>query len=138
KWNDINQVVCKKIIGILLVQEAHLNEERCEKVEHLFHKTLQIYRSENLQNPTGKGSVAIVLNRQLTNVNGVKITEIITGCAIHIQTNWHREEEINVLGVYAPNDSAENTEFWKEIEDYFVQHPNTPKPDLMGGDFNMV
>jgi hypothetical protein len=79
KWNEINQLMREKRIGILLVQEAHLNEERQESINTLFRKRLKVYRSEDPENPTGKGGVAVVLNRQLTNVNGVKITKIIPG-----------------------------------------------------------
>jgi exonuclease III len=128
----------EKRIGILMVQEAHMNEERRERVESLFKKNLKIYHSEDPENPKGKGGVAIVLNRKLTNVNRVKITEIIPGRALHIRTNWHREEKINVLAVYAPNDVADNAKFWKDIEAYFNTHPDLQKPDIMGGDLNMV
>jgi exonuclease III len=127
----------EKRVGILIAQEAHLNDERKENVEHLFKKTLKVYHSADPGNPTGKGGIAIVLNRHLTNVNGVKTTEIVPGRALLIQTNWHRAEKITVLGVYAPNDPAENEQFWKDIEAYFVAHP-TLRPDIMGGDFNMV
>jgi hypothetical protein len=91
KWNEINQMMREKHIGILLVQEAHLNEARKEGIENLFKKSMKVYHSEDLTNPTGKGGVAVVLNRQLTNVNGVQITEIIPGRVIHVRTNWHRE-----------------------------------------------
>jgi exonuclease III len=52
--------------------------------------------------------------------------------------NWHREEKINVLGVYAPNDPADNAKFWKDIEIHFDTHTNLQKPEVMAGDFNMV
>ncbi|KAJ7273886.1 hypothetical protein C8J57DRAFT_1224796 [Mycena rebaudengoi] len=128
----------EKRIGILLVQEAHLNEEREDSIKTLFRKRLKVFRSEDPENPTGKGGVAVVLNRQLTNVSGVTITEIIPGRAIHVKTNWHREEIINIMGVYAPNDPTENAKFWKDIEGHFDTHPRLGKADLMGGDFNMV
>ncbi|KAJ7891627.1 hypothetical protein B0H14DRAFT_2560684 [Mycena olivaceomarginata] len=64
KWYEINQMMMReKQIGILLVQEAHMNEERRERVEGLFKKNLKIYHSEDPENPTRKGGVVIVLNR---------------------------------------------------------------------------
>jgi hypothetical protein len=99
KWNRINQMMQEKRIGILLMQEAHFNEKQWEGIENLFKKILKIYHSEDPTNPTGKGGGTVVLNRQFTNVNDVKITEIMPGRAIHIITNWHWEEKINVLGV---------------------------------------
>ncbi|KAF8178318.1 Endonuclease/exonuclease/phosphatase, partial [Mycena galopus ATCC 62051] len=138
KWHEINQMMREKRIGILLVQEAHLNEERRQEIEKLFKKSLKIYHSEDPTKPLSTNGVAIVLNRRLTNVNGVQITEVVKGRAIHIRTNWHREEKINILGVYAPNDNAKNAEFWGDIGRYYDTHPNVVKPDLMGGDFNLV
>ncbi|KAF5367236.1 hypothetical protein D9615_010673 [Tricholomella constricta] len=90
-------------------------------------------------NPTGRAGIAIVLNKELTNVNGARITEIVPGRAIHIQTNWHRAEQISILSVYAPNlsNGDENAKFWKTIHDYLVTHPRM-KVDIMTGDFNMV
>ncbi|KAJ7133771.1 Endonuclease/exonuclease/phosphatase, partial [Mycena crocata] len=138
KWYEIDQVMREKRVGILITQEAHMDDKRRETVENLFKKSLKVFSSADPENPTGKGGVAIVLNRKLTNVNAVKTFEIIPGRALLLQTNWHRAEKITVLGVYAPNDAEENAEFWEKIEAYFDAHPNVPKPDIMGGDCNMV
>ncbi|KAJ7026027.1 hypothetical protein C8F04DRAFT_1190942 [Mycena alexandri] len=129
KWYEVNQMMREKRIGVLLVQEAHLNDEHRENIEQLFKKTLKKILPAR--------GVAIVLNKQLPNVNGAKTTEIIPGRALLIQTNWHRGEKIKVLGVYAPNDPMENAKFWKDIEDFFDTHL-TLKPDVVGGDCNMV
>ncbi|KAH7903930.1 hypothetical protein BJ138DRAFT_979434, partial [Hygrophoropsis aurantiaca] len=37
--------------------------------------------------------------------------------------------------IYAPNDTQENEEFWVELEDKLKQ---TPRPDVVLGDFNLV
>ncbi|KAF5373439.1 hypothetical protein D9615_009490 [Tricholomella constricta] len=100
---------------------------------------MKIHISVDPVNPTGRAGIAIVLNKEITNAAGARITEIIPGRAIHIQTNWHRAEQISVLSVYAPNLTGgdENAKFWREIHDYLVAHPRL-KVDMMTGDFNMV
>ncbi|KAF8067089.1 Endonuclease/exonuclease/phosphatase, partial [Lyophyllum atratum] len=141
KWFHVNQLVRQKRIGILLVQETHLTEERKETIEGLFSNRLKIHISMDPVRPRSRGGVAVVLNRSLTNVSGTEITEIVPSRALLIRTNWHRAEKISILAIYAPNvsptDGDENADFWKTIEDYFVSHPNT-KVDVMAGDFNVV
>jgi exonuclease III len=137
----VNQLVFQKQIDILLVQETHLTEERKNTVESLFANRLKIHISVDPTRPRSRGGIAIVLNQSLMNVLGTKITEIVPGHALLIQTNWHRAEKISILAVYAlnvtPMDGGKNAEFWGTIEEFFVAHPNT-KVDLMAGDFNMV
>lgn len=56
-------------------------------------------------------------------------------------TRWHKEEEINILNIYAPNvtesDGEENKEFWNEIRHYFIRDPHI-NVDILSDDFNMV
>ncbi|THU83857.1 DNase I-like protein [Dendrothele bispora CBS 962.96] len=142
KWNHINQLMRDKRIGILALQETHLTEERRDLVEKLFTRRLKIYISSDPENPTGKSGVAIVLNKELTKISGTKTYEIVPGRALLVQTSLHRQDKINVLAIYAPNVSGSNgsanEEFWKKIKNYYNEHPRTPKPDILLGDFNMV
>ncbi|KAF8053963.1 Endonuclease/exonuclease/phosphatase [Lyophyllum atratum] len=141
KWYHINQLMREKRIGILLVQETHLTDDRKTEIESLFEKRLKLFTSHDPDNPSGRGGVAVVLNRSLTNVQGVRSTEIVPGRALLIQTNWHLEEKISILVVYAPNvtstDGRENAAFWIAIGEFFTARPNL-RVDLLAGDFNMV
>ncbi|KAF5388409.1 hypothetical protein D9615_000307 [Tricholomella constricta] len=139
KWFHINQLIRDNRIGILAVQETHLTEERRDELEKLFSKRMKTFISKDPENPTGKAGVAIVLNRKISNVSGAKITEILPGRALLIQTNWHRAETISVLAVYAPNLTrpGENANFWKTLREYFTTHPRL-KVDVLTGDLNMV
>ncbi|KAG6885868.1 hypothetical protein C0992_004817 [Termitomyces sp. T32_za158] len=141
KWNHINQLIRDKKIGILLVQEAHLSDERKGEVEKLFGKRMKIQASPDPVNPTGKGGIAIVMNRELINVQGTESTKIVPGRAILIKVNWHKNETISIMCVYAPNvtesDGSENKEFWVRIKRFLVEHPRT-KVDIIAGDFNMT
>ncbi|KAJ7065754.1 Endonuclease/exonuclease/phosphatase, partial [Mycena amicta] len=64
--------------------------------------------------------------------------EIIPGRAILLETKWHGEEKLTILGIYAPNSKADNEEFWKKLQRYFEQNPNVPRPEIIAGDFNVV
>ncbi|KAF5344330.1 hypothetical protein D9758_013248 [Tetrapyrgos nigripes] len=141
KWNHINQLVKQKKIGMLLVQETHLTKECKEDLEQRFRQ-LKIFFSSDPENATGKAGVAIVLSRRIANVNGTKIVDIVPGRAMQITTNWHKEDKITVLVIYAPNvsehEGSENEAFWKNIQEFYETHPNVRKPDVMAGDFNIV
>ncbi|KAJ7077382.1 hypothetical protein B0H15DRAFT_764890, partial [Mycena belliarum] len=43
-----------------------------------------------------------------------------------------------VLGVYAPNAPLENAAFWETIQSFFEADLRIPRPDIMGGDTNIV
>ncbi|KNZ71553.1 hypothetical protein J132_08609 [Termitomyces sp. J132] len=119
KWNHINQIIRDKKIGILMVQETHLTEERKNNLEKVFSKRMLIFHSGDPKNPTSKGGVAVVLNHNLINVQGAEMTEIIPGRAMMVSSNWHKDEVINILIVYAPNitehEERENGVFWRRI-----------------------
>ncbi|THU75930.1 DNase I-like protein [Dendrothele bispora CBS 962.96] len=142
KWNHINQIVRDKRIGILALQETHLTKDRRCLIEQVFSKRLKVFFSSDPENPTGKGGVAIVLNKELAKTDGTKVYEIVSGRAILVQSNWHRQDKINILAVYAPNVSggngSANATFWKSIETYYEENPRTPRPDILLGDCNMV
>ncbi|KAF8895866.1 Endonuclease/exonuclease/phosphatase, partial [Gymnopilus junonius] len=137
KWNHINQVMREKKIAILAIQETHLDETRQRQLHQLFGKRMKIYYSSNLETPTRKEGVAIVINKQLLDTTQTQEKSIIPGRAMMIKTKWHRDKSIKILTVYAPNDYGENKDFWLQIGEYFRNNP-TQKPDIMLGDFNMV
>jgi hypothetical protein len=69
-------------IGILIVSETHMSAAQALEVQDSFMgKRLQLFNYEYPENPAAKG-IAIVLNREITNVEGVKIHYLIPGKAI--------------------------------------------------------
>ncbi|KAK0459914.1 hypothetical protein IW261DRAFT_1578140 [Armillaria novae-zelandiae] len=138
KWVHLNQEMCDRRIAILIVGEAHLNDERKESVINMFGKLLHIEHSELQDNPNAKG-VAIVLNKRLTNSEKIKCWEIVLGQALQVQIEWHHGKTLMILGIYAPNENAAtNARFWKKIQDFYNRNPQVPCPDVMGGDTNIV
>ena len=138
KWHHVNQVMREKKIAVLLVQEAHMNSERQAQVEGIFSRRMKIHSSANPENPTGKGGVAVVLNRELIHTNESKATVIVPGRAMLVQAKWHREKKLTVLVVYAPNDTGENKQFWETLNNYYRNNQGTMKPNILAGDFNIV
>ncbi|KAF5366462.1 hypothetical protein D9758_009746 [Tetrapyrgos nigripes] len=55
--------------------------------------------------------------------------------------NWHKDWNLKILVVYAPNVSSsegtKNKEFWDKLRIYFERNPNQ-RPDIMAGDMNVV
>ncbi|KAK0472808.1 hypothetical protein IW261DRAFT_1343312, partial [Armillaria novae-zelandiae] len=141
KWGHINQLLRTSRTGILIVSEVHLTERRCEELENLFARRMKINFTANPDNPTGKGGVAIVVNKQLTNWKNIQTKEVIPGRALLLRTKWHDDKVITILGIYAPNvssnDSRESAEFFTALHDFFTVHPEW-RPDYMGGDLNFV
>ena len=143
KWMHINQIIRDKKIGVLLLQEMHMSKTRHDETQKLFWKRLKIFSSEDPENPTGKGGVAIVLNKALIQTKGqenIKTTEIIPGRALLMSIKYRPPEppKLTVLVVYSPNEHGKNKLFWDEIKTFFENHPHIPRPDIMAGDFNVV
>ena len=136
KWLHINQIMKEKKIGILALQETHLTDIQTENIQNLFCKRLVIHSSIDTNSSNSKG-VAIVFNKEITNTKDIHPTVLIPGRAIQITTQWHTNQTLNLLAIYAPNHPTENASFWTEINEKRNQM-NLPKPDIMLGDFNIV
>jgi exonuclease III len=119
----------------LAVQEAHLTQEHVNDLHKLFGKCLQIHFS---QGPSiNAHGVAIVLNRELTNIHEIQQQDIIPGRAMLLTLPWHSDLTLTIMNVYAPNAHGENQQFWKTLESKWVEM-DLPFPDIMLGDFNIV
>ncbi|EIN09247.1 hypothetical protein PUNSTDRAFT_44642 [Punctularia strigosozonata HHB-11173 SS5] len=139
KWLHINQLMRERRIAILLVQEAHMDDQRRDEIETLFTNRLRVFVSPDPDNPTGKAGVAIVVNKQLIR-NWDKITAktILPGRALGIELNMLNNKKLTVLNVYAPNDPQENLAFWIELDGHYAMNRRETRPNVMGGDFNLV
>jgi hypothetical protein len=135
KWNHINQLVKENRIGVLAIQEAHLTQGYVDDIHRLFGKRLQIHFSQGT-NPNAQG-VAIVLNREMTNIHNIKQQDIVPGRAMLLTLPWHLDKTLTILNIYAPNGHSENQLFWETLQGMWT-NLNLPPPDLMLGDFNLV
>ncbi|KAJ7098801.1 Endonuclease/exonuclease/phosphatase, partial [Mycena belliarum] len=140
KWYHVNQVMKDDKIGVLVVGEAHLSAARHANIQSLFGRRLEIVFSEDPVTANAKG-LAFVVNKDLMKTENIKTQEIIPGRAMLLTLDGHGNQKICILGVYAPNPSAENAQFWKSLREFFENNennPDIPKPDFMGGDTNIV
>ena len=140
KWLHVNQLMRDKKIGVLAVQEAHMDEFRRQKIEELFQQRLRIFASGDLENPTGKGGVAITLNREIVDAAAATETVVIEGRAISVSIPLKQGAQLTILGVYAPNDPIQNEYLWEDIYEFYNNPLNrrVPRPDIMLGDFNII
>ncbi|KAK0484273.1 Endonuclease/exonuclease/phosphatase, partial [Armillaria luteobubalina] len=138
KWNHINQIMQTKRIGIMIVGETHLNDERRDAVEGMPRSHLRIIHSEDPESPNARG-VAIVLNKELTTTESIRAVEIIPGRVLLLETCWHGMEKLSILGVYVPASSPpQNAQFWTDIRKFFEDNPDIRRPDVMAGDMNIT
>jgi ribonuclease HI/exonuclease III len=136
KWNHINQIMRDHKIGVLALQETHLENKHVDQLHTLFSKRLKIFHTINPEEPNSKG-VAIVLNKEITNIQNVKTRVLIHGRALLMTLPWHLDLEIKILATYAPNAPSENETFWTTLKEIW-QTENLPKPDIFLGDHNIV
>jgi exonuclease III len=84
KWHHVNQAMREKHIAVLCIQEAHLTKERQQKINKFYGKQLKVFASANPVDETGRGGVAIVLNKAKINAASVKAKEIVQGRALAV------------------------------------------------------
>ncbi len=140
KWGRVYRMMAEHRIGVLLLQETHLTDERTAAIHKMFGKKIKIFHSANPEAPTQREGVAIVLNSRYVNAAGAVATVIDPGRAIQIALQCQGGYTRHILCVYAPTSHGvgERKRFYKELCKYYHDHPSFPKPHLMAGDFNNV
>ena len=137
KWRDLNAHVLTRGVGVLAVQETHLQDHHVSTLEEL-HRHLKIFNSP-LPDAPNRGGVAIVLNKQRVNTEDARQWTLIEGRAIVVSINWHRGQHLAMLAVYAPTNPTENKQFWYDVRTALVNlGPRIPKPQILMGDLNTV
>ncbi len=140
KWGRLYKVLSEHRIGVLLVQETHLTDERVAAIHKMFARKLRVFHSANQDAPTQREGVAIVVNTRYVNAKDAKMVVVVPGRAIQLTLTCQGGDEMTLLCLYAPTSSgaAERTQFYKEVLQYYEEHPNCARPHLMAGDFNNV
>ncbi len=140
KWGRMYRMMADLRIGILLLQETHLTEERKAGLHKMFAKRVKIFHSAHPAAPTQREGVAIVLNSRFVNTSEASCEVIVPGRAIQVSIACLGNARRNILCVYAPtsNGAAERKRFFEEVRAFYEARPDFPKPHLMGGDFNNV
>lgn len=140
KWGRIYRMMSERRIGVLLLQETHMTEQRRIDVQRMFAGRLKTYASAHPTAPTQREGVAVVINKKIMNAGDAVVTTIVPGRAMQLSIPWRGGEERNILCVYAPTSAGaqERRQFFKAVEDWYNAHPTHPRPHIMAGDFNVV
>ncbi len=139
KWGSIYRMMRTQNIGILLVQEAHLDADRVQFIEKFTASKLKILFSPHPERPTQRDGVAVVINKRLLSAANARATTIVPGKAIQLTVQWQQNESLHLLCIYAPSDSdASRKTFFQSVKAYYESHSDFPKPHIMAGDFNNV
>ena len=137
KWTRINSTLRKNKIGILALQETHLNNESIESIERCFGKSFSLHHSSDPENPRTKAGVAIAINKALIPQTDIKLHVLVPGRAIMIQLKWPDDNRLSILNIYAPVKKNEQPEFWADVETE-RREKHLPRPDFLLGDFNVT
>ncbi len=140
KWGRIYRMMAAHRLGVLLLQETHLTQERKASIHKMFANKVKIFHSEHPDAPTLREGVAVVLNSRFVNTAGASATEIIPGRALQLNIPCQGGDSRTILCVYAPtsNGPEERSLFFKELRQFYEHRPDFPRPQLMAGDFNNV
>ncbi|KAG1850502.1 Endonuclease/exonuclease/phosphatase, partial [Suillus tomentosus] len=133
----IQHIMRERKIGILCLQETHLNEEHKTQIDTLFSRRMRMINSKDPTRPGTSAGVAFVINRELTNADNAETFELIPGRAMALKIKWHNNDNLTILNIYAPNNTSQHPEFWGKINEKW-QEKNLPPPDFMLGDFNLT
>jgi ribonuclease HI/exonuclease III len=137
KWSEINATMKKERIGILALQETHLDQDLISEIQRIFHKRLQIHNSESENSPRATAGVAFVINKDLLNIQSLETRTLIPGRALYLKIKWNEHEATKIINIYAPNRRTDHNGFWHAIETQ-RNRLRLPKPDFMLGDFNLT
>ncbi|KAJ7093327.1 hypothetical protein B0H15DRAFT_776734, partial [Mycena belliarum] len=87
--------------------------------------------SQTLPTPPSTADVAAQARAEAEVAAEAEAASAIAAAKARVRSNL-------LLSGRAPNAPAENAAFWITIREYFENRPNQNKPDVMGGDFNIV
>jgi exonuclease III len=137
KWSSVYQTMKKNKTAIIALQETHLDDTTLHAVNQCFGKRLTVINSKLPTNLRTSAGVAFVINRTLVAPQELETVELIPGRALAIKFKWHKDKEIVIINVYAPNNRNEHQDFWEQL-DSKRRAKGLRRPDFLLGDFNMT
>ncbi|KAI0041974.1 DNase I-like protein, partial [Auriscalpium vulgare] len=124
-------------IGILGLQETHLQDEHVRSIEQLHGRQFKLFNSSDPDSPGATAGVAFALNRSLVRVDDCTFHELVPGRAAILTMTWHHDLRLTVLNVYAPTAPGPQATFWDQVLEAW-QLSGLPAPDFFLGDHNIV
>ncbi|KAI9056270.1 DNase I-like protein, partial [Trametes sanguinea] len=140
KWGKMYRMMQDNRIGILMLQETHLTEQRRKQLHRMFADRIKILHSDHPESPTTKEGVAFVINKRIISDKGAKLTVLVPGRACQLTIPWRGGDVRDLLCVYAPTSEgvAERRSFFRQVKQKYCARNALAKPHLMAGDFNVV
>jgi exonuclease III len=101
-------------LGILGIQETHLDQDSAAQFNNVFGHRLKPFFSAHPDEPTSTAGVAFVLNKKFVDTENIKEYQLIPGRALTIVAPWQRES-LTILNLYAPNRPEERDKMGKKL-----------------------
>ncbi|KAJ7599536.1 Endonuclease/exonuclease/phosphatase, partial [Mycena floridula] len=139
KMRSVKEIMNKEKIAALALLETRLTDAQIAEIEQSpYGQGLEIYSTALTGDAaTSSCGVAMVFNRNLTNVEGIECYEVIPGRALLLVHPWHGSEVETILAVYAPTKKPANGLFWDEILAIWKKY-KLPIPTKILGDENVT
>jgi len=117
KWKTITRIMRLRKIAILAVQEARIKDKNeATKIEEETPR-IKVISNGEFSNKLGT-AFAINLDLIKANEEGIVILHkiIIPNRVAQLRIAWGEDQELNIINIYAPNNDAEKTEFFKDVK----------------------
>ena len=137
KWGSIGNVLKRRKIAVLALQETHPDGDLRETVEKHFRNSLHVVHSADPDEPGARGGVSVVINKSIIDVKKIDCKQVIEGRAMLVEVPWNGDDTLRIMNIYAPADNAEKAKFWEELLRK-VEESEDLRPDVVMGDFNLV
>jgi hypothetical protein len=137
KFSYLKQTMDENKIGILAIQESHLDVDGSVQFNNVFQRWFKIINSGHPTKPNSTAGVAFVLNKKFLDTDNYHEHVLIPGRALLISIPWHQGETLTLLNIYAPNGAAERRKLWDDLWEIWVSDHTLPLPDITQADWNL-
>ncbi|KAG1847241.1 Endonuclease/exonuclease/phosphatase, partial [Suillus tomentosus] len=121
----------------MCAQETHLCPEHQSQIDTIYARRLVVLNSSDPIRPGNSAGIAFILNKEIINTDSAKLHVLIPGRAAILNINWHDNNTIRILNIYAPNNPHDHKSFWEKIKTEWLRL-NIGTLDFMMGDFNLT
>ena len=135
KWKQIKRIMPLKRIAILAVQESQVTEEEAKKIEKE-NPGIKILNNGEYTNKLG--TLFTINQRIIDNEKEGTITHqiIIPNRVVQLKLKWGKNQILNMINIYAPNDPKEREDFFKDSTKKLKQKGK--EAFCLLGDFNCI
>ena len=137
KWSSLCNLMKKRQIAILGLQETHPDDDMQEATGVRFRNTLHRVHSADPENPRNTNGVSVAIHKGLVDIRNVSHRIVLPGRVLLIEIPWNEHDRLHVMNVYAPARNEEKAAFWENLWS-LIESDESLRPDVILGDFNLV